>query len=263
MNEVIVRLVGGLGNQMFQFASTVGISRKLGYDPIFPAENFQSVSPYSHTGCDLLECFDIPESLIKPISDIQISHIYYENVFGYNSEISNLPDSTALSGYFQTEKYFKHIESEIREIFTFRNEINDIAESLIDENTDSVSIHIRRGDYLSSPEHHPTQDGNYYKEGIAEFGADKMFYIFSDDIEWCKGTFTGKNFRFVESGNPYVDLCIMSKLKNHIIANSSFSWWGAWLSGNSSKVVAPARWFGPALASKDTSDIYCKDWIKI
>ncbi len=255
--------MGRLGNQMFQFASTVGIARRLGFDPAFPRENFQSISAYSHNGCDLLECFHIPESLIKPLSDIRINHVYYENQFTYNPEISDLPDSTALSGYFQTEKYFDHIESEIREIFTFRKEINDIAESLIDVNIDPVSIHIRRGDYLTSPDHHPTQDGEYYRKSIAEFGSDKIFYIFSDDMEWCKNVFTGRNFRFMGSGNPYVDLCIMSKLNNHIIANSSFSWWGAWLSGNTSKVVSPIKWFGPALAGNNTSDIYCKNWIKI
>lgn len=255
--------MGRLGNQMFQMASTIGIARRLGLDPVFPLENFGSQSPYSHTGCDLLQCFNIPEAFIKPMSDIQINYIYSESVFNYNQEISDIPDYTALSGYFQTEKYFEHIESEIREIFTFRDSIESIAESMDINTNNSVSIHIRRGDYLSSPDHHPTQDAEYYKRSISEFGSDKIFYIFSDDIEWCRQIFTGSNFRFIDSGNPYADLCIMSKLKNHIIANSSFSWWGAWLSGKDSKVVAPIRWFGPALANKDTSDIYCKNWIKI
>ncbi len=255
--------MGRLGNQMFQMASTIGIARKLGYSPAFPIENFQSESPYSHTGCDLLECFDIPTSMLLNRNQLDIRFVYHENEFTYDPRTLGIPDSTDINGYLQTEKYFTEIQDEIRSIFTFKKHIQEAANYITKETDNAVSIHVRRGDYVASPDHHPTQDGEYYRKSIAEFGSDKIFYIFSDDVEWCKNVFTGRNFRFIESGNPYVDLCIMSKLNNHIIANSSFSWWGAWLSGNTSKVVSPIKWFGPALVGNNTSDIYCKNWIKI
>jgi hypothetical protein len=178
--------MGRFGNQMFQFASTVGIARKLGFDPAFPEEKFQQgPDPNSYDGCKLLECFNIPKNLIKPGGEIPINHIYYENDFGFNPQTEMLPDSTSLSGYFQTEKYFDFIDSEIREIFTFRDEIIENSKNYINiEN--GVSIHVRRGDYLTSPGHHPTQTIEYYTEASKHFDPNSNFYIFSDDPEWCR-----------------------------------------------------------------------------
>jgi hypothetical protein len=253
--------MGRFGNQMFQFASTIGIARKLGFDPVFPLERFTpGTSPDSYTGCKLLECFDIPENLIKHSSEIPINHIYYENQFGYNNETSQLPYATSLSGYFQTEKYFKFIESEIKKIFTFREGIiNEAKKYGPIEN--GVSIHVRRGDYLTSPGHHPTQTIEYYREAANQFDKDSRFYIFSDDPLWCKENLPIENSVVIESGNPYVDMYLMSLCNGHIIANSSFSWWGSWLA-NSKKTIAPANWFGPYM-QKNPSDVYCENWIVI
>jgi hypothetical protein len=251
--------MGRFGNQMFQFASTVGIAEKLGFDSYFPRERFVSTSPDSYDGCKLMECFDIPEVFLVDSSKMDIKYMYIENDFKYNPETERLPDSTTLDGYYQTEKYFSHIDDLIREIFTFRESVKEESKKFATiEN--GVSVHVRRGDYLGSPNHHPTQSIEYYNEGISEFGECKNFYIFSDDPEWCKQNIKIKNSQVIESGNPYVDMYLMSQCKGHVIANSSFSWWGAWLSGNESKVVAPKNWFGPAMG-KDTSDIYCKNWI--
>ena len=250
--------MGRLGNQMFQMASTIGIARKLGYAPAFPIENFHSESPYSHTGCDLLECFDIPTSMLLNRNQLDIKFVYYENEFTYDPRTLEIPDSTDISGYLQTEKYFTEIQDEIRSIFTFKKHIQEAANSIINKTDNAVSIHIRRGDYVASPDHHPTQNSDYYNKAISEFGENSIFYIFSDDIEWCKGVFVGNNFRFIESGSPYVDMCIMTKLNGHIIANSSFSWWGAWLSA-SKLTIAPSIWFGPAIG-KNHKDVYCKNW---
>ena len=255
--------MGRFGNQMFQMASTIGIARKLGYVPIFPMERFnENGGPDSYVGCKLSECFKIPENLIKPISEINVQHVYHENQFGYNPETLGLPDSTTLSGYFQTEKYFKSIENEIREIFSFRDEI--IAEGNKQYSIENgVSIHIRRGDYLASPDYHPIQTLEYYRDAISKFDENSNFYIFSDDPEWCKSNLNIKNSKIIESGNPYIDMYLMSLCDGHIIANSSFSWWGAWLSKKEDKiVVAPLKWFGH-LIPNETSDIYCKNWIKI
>jgi hypothetical protein len=251
--------MGRLGNQMFQMASTIGIARKLGYAPAFPIENFHSESPYSHTGCDLLECFDIPTSMLLNRNQLDIKFVYHENEFTYDPRTLEIPDYTDVNGYLQTEKYFAEIQDEIRRIFTFKKHIQEAANSIVRETDNAVSIHVRRGDYVASPDHHPTQSSDYYKKAISEFDVDSIFYIFSDDIEWCKEVFIGDKFRFIESGSPYVDMCIMTKLKNHIIANSSFSWWGSWLSGENSKVVSPSNWFGLAM-NKNSSDIHCKNW---
>jgi len=255
--------MGRFGNQMFQFASTVGIARKLGFDPVFPAERFQQGSdPNSYDGCKLLECFNIPENLIKPSDEIAINHMYYENDFGFNPQTEMLPDSTSLSGYFQSEKYFNFIDSEIREIFTFKDEIIENATNYANIKN-GVSLHIRRGDYLASSDYHPVQTLEYYNAAISKFDKDSNFYIFSDDPEWCKTNLDIKNSKVIESGNPYIDMYLMSTCGGHIIANSSFSWWGAWLGKKSDKiVVAPSHWFGHLIQS-DTRDIYCKNWIKI
>jgi hypothetical protein len=252
--------MGRLGNQMFQMASTIGIARKLNYDVKFPSENFIKGSGYEYNGCDLIECFDIPEILITLRDFIQIISGYTEKEFTYNSELLNISDYTNINGYLQTEKYFIDIEDEIRKIFTFKANIRNIGDAVKIEDGSHVSLHIRRGDYLNSMDYHPVQDHDYFKNTMSEFSDDQKFYIFSDDIEWCKSKFIGDRFRFIETGSPYVDMYIMSKFKNHIIANSSFSWWGAWLSGRDSKVIAPKKWFGPAI-NNDTADIYCKNWI--
>ena len=253
--------MGRFGNQMFQFASTVGIARRLGLDPVFPLERFKENSgPDSYYGCKLLECFKIPDNLIKPASEIAINHIYYENDFGFNPQTEVLPDSTSLSGYFQTEKYFKFIDPEIREIFTFSDEIIENSKNYINiEN--GVSLHVRRGDYLTSPGHHPTQTVEYYTEALKHFDQNSNFYVFSDDPEWCRQNIHINNSIMVESGSPYIDMYLMSLCHGHIIANSSFSWWGSWLA-NSKKTIAPSNWFGPYM-QKNPSDVYCENWIVI
>ena len=253
--------MGRFGNQMFQFASTIGVARRLGWEPAFPIERFQENSgPDAYDGCKLLECFKIPGNLIKQSSDIPINHIYYENQFGYNPETLQLPDRTSISGYFQTEKYFKFIESEIKEIFSFRDEIIEEANKY-GPTENCVSIHVRRGDYLTSPGHHPAQTVEYYINAAKQFPQNSKFYIFSDDTEWCKNSLPIENSIVIESGNPYIDMCLMSMCEGHIIANSSFSWWGSWLS-ESKKTIAPANWFGPQMG-KDASDVYCGNWIKM
>ena len=113
--------LGRFGNQMFQFAATVGIARNLGYNPIFPSENFiKNGDPDSYSGCKLMECFEIPDSMIMKMSDININYAYQESEFTYEPRIKNLPSETDISGYFQTSKYFDNVEEEIRQIFTFK-----------------------------------------------------------------------------------------------------------------------------------------------
>ncbi len=255
--------MGRLANQMFQFASTVGIARKKGHSVKFPIENFKTEMPDSYNGCKLLECFDISDSYLSNFSVIhkEIKYRYNESDFRYNSETESIPDGTDLYGYFQNERYFVDSSDEIRNCFTFKESIVNDASGVIEDFKDSVSLHVRRGDYVNQQGHHPLQNIEYYSKALQLIGASNVF-VFSDDIGWCKENLIlpGFNFNFVDLENPYQSMYLMSMCENNIIANSSFSWWGAWLNKNENKtVVAPYRWFGNSM-NKDTSDIYCKGW---
>jgi hypothetical protein len=258
--------MGRLANQMFQFASTVGIARRNGHDVKFPIENFITETPDSYNGCKLLECFDIPDLyLIDPplIAGI-IKYRYNETDFVYNKQTENIPDYTDLYGYFQNEKYFLNSSDEIRRCFRFKDSIVEEAEKIIQNFEGSVSIHVRRGDYVNQQGHHPVQGVNYYHEALKLIGSDNVF-VFSDDIGWCKNNLnlSGFNFNFVDLENPYHSMYLMSKCENNIIANSSFSWWSAWLNGNpNKKIVGPKSWFGPEM-NKDTSQILPPGWMSI
>jgi hypothetical protein len=219
--------------------------------------------------CDLVDCFDISPEYFIPQRHMNQGHSYHENEYLYNQEIESLPDNSSLNGYFQTEKYFNEFRDLILSQFVFKSSYRDLAESYIQtirkENKDAViaSIHVRRGDYVMFPDHHPPCSFSYYNSAIEELriANEKVVYlIFSDDVDWCKTEFTDPSYIITDLNNPYSEMCAMSLCDHNIIANSSFSWWGAWLNKNPDKIViAPARWFGPAI-SKDVSDIYCSGW---
>lgn len=269
--------MGRLGNQMFQFASSVAIAKKIGCEIYFPIENcssFYSNGPIDpKTGlnmqvkCDLTDCFNIPERFFKNSQDIKINYIAKEKSFTFDPDMYRIPDSTDLNGYFQTEKYFKEIRESILEYFTFKPEIEKIAsaywENYINEfasGSPVISIHVRRGDYTLYPNHHPPCSEEYYNRAMSLFDSDSNFLVFSDDIEWCREKFNSSKFHIINSGNPYMDLKLMSLCDHHINANSSFSWWGSWLNQKEDKrVICPSNWFGP-LINKDTRDIYCEGW---
>ena len=273
--------MGRLGNQMFQFASTVGIAKRRGYDPKFPIENCSTphmVGPIDvKTGsitpvkCDLLDCFDIPKEYFISSSKLQVYSLFNESRFEYDPNIEIIPDGTVLNGYFQTEKYFLDIREEIKKIFSFKEEIVKEGNRILDqirEGKELVSIHIRRGDYTLYPDHHPTCDPAYYTKCLEEIkrvsNSDLKIVIFSDDKQWGLDNiknYIGEGFSVTNSEDPYVELYMMTKCDYHVIANSSFSWWGSWLS-DSKLTIAPSKWFGP-LIPKNTEDVYCKNWMKI
>jgi len=260
MNKVTTTLQGGIGNILFQIAVAYSYSKKFNKELILYKEGVVIV----HKSIDTYE-----DNILKNIEfsnpiNSQIQH--NENGFHYQ-EVPDYPDrNVLLSGYYQSEKYFKDCEEDIRKEFMSYDV--DISEEMQDilSNENTCSIHVRRGDYLKSPNHHPTQSMNYYMKAIKKMPKDSVFLIFSDDIEWCKSNFPDlpEKFKFIEGNKDYEDLYLMSHCKNNIICNSSFSWWGAWLNRNLEKtVIAPSLWFGAALASHDTKDIYCEGWIKI
>jgi hypothetical protein len=268
---------GRLGNQMFQFASTIGISKKIGTEAKFPLENCfinQQTGPFDPSlgrnidvKCELANCFEIPDDFFIPARHIRTDFVYRENDFRFEERAFKVPEYTAVAGYFQTEKYFSHCREEIRSIFKFKNEVltnaKTFLESIKSRGNEIVSVHVRRGDYTQSPNHHPPCELEYYNRAFEQMGKNYTFLVFSDDPAWCKNNLIGENLAFSNLSSHFEEICCMSLCDHHIMANSSFSWWGAWLNRSESKrVIAPQRWFGPALI-KDTSDIYCDSWIKI
>lgn len=269
--------LGRLGNQMFQFASSVAIAKKTGHDIFFPLENCTEFDPNGPINpktnsptlvkCDLLDCFNIPVSFFKRSSEINIGSIIQEKKFTFDPDMFNVQDGSDLYGFFQTEKYFKPISRDIIEYFTFKSEIVNSSSKYWSKNikgflagSKPVSIHIRRGDYTLYPNHHPLCSRDYYNRAISLFEPEVKFLIFSDDLDWCRENFSSNRFHVVDSGSPYIDLKLITMCDHHINANSSFSWWGSWLNQKESKrVICPANWFGPAI-NKDQRDVYCEDW---
>jgi hypothetical protein len=242
---------GRLGNQMFQYASLKGISRNKGYWYSIPQRN-----------CELKECFNIPITYTNEFENdiLEEKYEFDENLF------NNCPDDINLDGFFQSEKYFENIESEIRKDFSFRKEIYDSVIHYMNSmfyNVEVISLHVRRTDYISEV-NFDVLTIDYYMKALEYFPKDIPVLVISDDPEWCKNHFNSNNFFVMSFENPYSDLCLMSLCTYHIIANSTFSWWGSWLA-KSKKTIAPKQWFSPTGKFKDynTKDLYRSDWITI
>lgn len=239
---------GRLGNQMFQVAATLAVADKLKTEARFPGGS-QVESVFELKDCN----FNISENP---------KFGYFEKSFDFDPSIFSVPDSCNIHGYFQTEKYFKHCEELILKNFEFKESISNEADLKIKDVTDPIcSVHVRRGDYLSLSDIHQFPGIDYYEKSmnrIREISKDIRFLVFSDDIEWCMNQEIFNNCQFVTEKTDYIELCLMTKCNFHIIANSSFSWWGSRLS-KTSLTIAPARWFGHK-GPKNWSDIYCEKW---
>jgi hypothetical protein len=239
---------GRLGNQLFQIASTIGIAKSHGMIAKFPKWEY---SKYFINQID------------QSLEPFEILHQYIEPGFNYTKPVCQ--PNTDLVGYFQSEKYFKEHASQIREYFTFVEDL--VSDQARDLCKDRCAIHVRRTDYLNLAEYHPFTGEKYYLDAIQSmnsFGVSK-FIVFSDDISWCKQNFSKElDIVYAEGNSNVQDLSLMSQCQHNIIANSSFSWWGAWLNRNQNKlVIAPARWFGQANQHANLADLYCDGWLKI
>jgi hypothetical protein len=249
--------LGRLSNQMFQYASLKGISRHRGYEfCIPPKEVFGQIdNVVAISEVNLYDVFDIGKT-----NEILLTQnpVFPERVHSFDEEVFvNCPDDVDLYGYYQTEKYFKHIEDEIRDDFSFKEDLEKICTSFVEENfeTEIISLHVRRGDYVVNP-NHPLQTQEYYQKSIDNMPDSLPVIVFSDDPEWCKKQeiFSADRFLISENNSTDFDLCLMSKCQYHIIANSSYSWWGAWLA-KSKKVIAPSNWFGGSCVNKSIVDM--------
>jgi hypothetical protein len=261
---------GRFGNQLFQFASLIGIGNKMGFDVVIPKRNITNVIKQRtmdgkeiSAKFDLLDCFDIDSKYFS--DNIFVNSVSTESHFHFDEKMFNINDFTALDGYFQTDKYFKHCREELLEILKFRTDILEKSKSLLPKNEgkELVSIHIRRGDYTTPNQYHPVLGEDYINNALEYFRDSKYhFVVFSDDLDWCKRTWgNNSDFTFFDSGSPYIDFCVMSLCDHNIITNSSFSWWAAYLSKiDGKKVIAPKKWFGPGYANYITDDLY-PDWM--
>ncbi len=254
--------LGRLGNQMFQFAALKGIARNHGYEYCLPPSKNQN----EWTDHQLFVPFEMSNTSSLNIQYIDIDRpIVLEETFSFNEKLFNeCPDWISLQGFFQTEKYFNHIKEEIKGDFKFKKEIIEPCKQMISSVENPVSLHIRRTDYITNS-NHTTLSIDYYRNALEQFDSDSTVLVFSDDLEWCnyQELFGDDRFLIAEGNSNYVDLCLMTLCSGHIIANSSFSWWGAWLS-DSKKIVAPSGWFkGSDNEHLDTKDLIPEDWMVI
>ncbi|MDT8316998.1 MAG: alpha-1,2-fucosyltransferase [bacterium] len=291
---IIVKLMGGLGNQMFQYAAARRLAHfnntSLKMDLNWFDNNHEVYTSREY----VLDKFEIQADLaadedIKALKvgkherrrsffgkkEMTVATSYVvEKYFHFDPEILNLTDNIYLEGYWQSEKYFIDIKDIIYKEFEVKVRPEEETLEMADwiESSESVSLHIRRGDYVSNPatrKIHGVCDLDYYSrcvKQITETVKDPHFFIFSDDCEWAK-----KNLKLSYpmtiisnngAGRECEDLRLMSKCKHQIIANSSFSWWGGWLNHNPDKIViAPKKWFNKSNAN--TNDIIPGGWIKL
>ena len=250
--------LGRLGNQMFQFAAVKGIARNRGVQFCVPPSE-QKDEWNDH------QLF-IPFKL-KNTTPLNVQYIDFgrptvaEGVFHFNENLFNeCPDWVSLQGFFQSEKYFKHIKDELRGDYTFNDDILGPSLDAVNNLDSPISLHVRRTDYTTNP-NHTALYLDYYQKALSAFPNGQVI-VFSDDPKWCyeQSIFKDDRFLISENTNQYVDMCLMTLCKKHIIANSSFSWWGAWLS-KSDHVIAPKGWFeGSNNAHLDTKDLIPDEW---
>jgi len=299
---IITRLSWGVGNQLFQYAVGKNLAKKNNAELLLDISWFKNnntggtewgfVIPKFNVLAKIMDTTDTKNLGLPNMEDTSFlgkakrktfrlaeyykplhkKKIILEPCSRFCPEISKIKNSCYLSGVWQSEKYFEDIKDIIKKELTLRNRPTKETEVWIKKiaGCNSVSLHIRRGDYVSNPiinQKHGVCDLDYYKKAIkiiSEKEKDTIFFIFSNDIKWAKDNLKLDRPVYFVSNKiipDYEELIIMSKCKHNIIANSSFSWWGAWLNNNPEKIViAPQKWFNVSI---DTSDLIPNDWTRI
>lgn len=269
---------GRLGNQMFQYAALRGIAANRGFDWMIPRPDNYGDSNYG-----LFDCFKM-ESVQESNFGILNSPSRTTGNFHFIQEFfDKCPDNVNLHDYFTSEKYFLNVEDIIRKDYTFKDDILEPCKEIIDEIDNPIFLHVRRGDYLVKPEAHPACPIEYYEKALTHFDENSTVLVFSDDIEWCgeQELFQGDRFMLSEYTEkyaqtcdtlqgrqqaliPYFDLCMMSLCNGGIIANSTMSWWGAWLIENPTQpIVAPNPWFGSMYNYYNMEDLLPESWVEV
>lgn len=242
------------GNQLFFVSATIGTAIKNNTDYGF-------TSQMGHSGIYYQGIFekDLPITTVIPENKFHQSGFGYEEINVKHAE---------LIGYYQSEKFFKHCEEVIRDQFKFKSNVVSFVLEQFPIIKESLSIHIRRGDYVNQPNHHPVVPVSYYEKILNQISNkyEKVF-VFSDDIDWVKEKFVGDKFVFpqFDSNNDMNSFVLMSLAKDNVIGNSTYSWWAAWLNKNENKKVYTPnykQWFGPSYSNLDTKDLIPENWIQ-
>ena len=292
---VVVRLVGGLGNQMFQYAAALGLAVRQGRVLKMDVSAFEAYESRSYQ----LDCLKVPqdlytgEPLFQPGSssivarvirkikrDFRVSAfrkgVYCEPHFHFDPAFFNLSGTEILlNGYFQSPRYFESVEELLREWFQPAVPLSAKAAdwaAKIAASPCSVSLHVRRGDYMQAPyaARHDALDRGYYDRAVnlvQRLAGERVeFFLFSDEPDFIADAFADLPRAHVVRSDPsrsWEELFLMARCRHNIIANSSYSWWGAWLNpAEDKRVIAPARWFTPdKLAACNVLDLYPDDWI--
>lgn len=256
---------GRFGNQMFQYASTKGIAANRGFDfciPPGPVNDDEFTDEENQH--KLFMAFKLPT-----IKEVNLFPAPYrkEESFNFDEDLfNNCEDNVNLYGYLQSEKYFKHIENEIRQDFIWRDDVWNTCKNIFDQivpDKEVISLHIRRTDQVEKQDYHYLQTDEYFRESLSKLPKDIPVIVFSDDPSWCQNNelFSDDRFLISESSDNIHDMCLMTMCTYHITAASTFSWWGAWLS-NSEKVITPKNWFGPSSNLND-KDLVPDSWERI
>lgn len=261
---VTSHLMGQFGNQLFIMAAAISLALDNGASYVFPELDQSGDDPIFNIPTNRERVFT---KFTTSLPNREPSVVYYEPEFCYNP-IPYAPN-TVLVGWFQSEKYFKHHQEEIRELFSIPESIFHYLKSTysdVIENPHTVAVHMRTYKIEKTPEQqhaYVTYGRDYVERAMEYFSEDAQFIIFSNDMEWCKKELEGldKKMRFIEGEPHYHDFYLMSLCRHQIICNSSFSWWAAYLNRNPSKrIIVPARWFSETYV-RDTKDLIPPEWI--
>lgn len=284
----IVKYNGGLGNQMFQWAFGKALEARTGVKTIFDMSFFEKKysRPYE------LDIFGVSSDVVEGLwtkfklaliwnlrkklknKNVLGINFYSEAHFEFDENLFKVNPNTYIEGFFQSEEYFEQVRELVRVAFQFKSKPDSFNQHLIEQisNSNSISLHIRRGDYVQKKRYqnlYATCSLDYYKRGveyIAKSLDNPTLFVFSDDPSWVKSNLDLPYECIFVSNNSgaksYEDMRLMSICKHNVIANSSFSWWGAWLNNNPDKIViAPKKWFNDYKINQ--SDVIPKDWIKL
>lgn len=247
---------GRCGNNLFQIASSWALARRTERELVLPRCKYPEVFEWSPA---IIEGF---YPWIEPIKEL-----YFQYCGKYFArELETTKECVNILGWMQTEKYFKDYEPEIRAILKWKDEfrirLRELYKGIYEKPV--IAIHVRRGDYVSNPNYHSLPD-KYYIQALEKFFPQWMekynILVFSDDITWCKTYFNGANIYFSEGRTDLEDLCLMSQCNDFILSNSSFSWWGAWLSNTTGQIIRPTQYFEGELKKwNNTKDFWPPQW---
>jgi hypothetical protein len=244
---------GRLGNQMFQYATLLGVGIMNEVEIAIPTGDYALLEAFPGLAARKLDRFNPPR-------------FFEEAGPHFDPTVWLAPDGTDYYGYFQSPYYFNHCEEQVRKEFVFAPRFEREAADFLGRlgKGPLCAVHVRRTDYLTlQPYYHILTMENYYAEAMQLVrGRERRvtFLVFSDDLDHCKATFP-PDVLFSNGSSEFLDLWLMSKCQFHVIANSSFSWWGAWLAG-SATVVAPKKWFARG-GEADWETVYCPHWVRL